>query len=99
MELKRGNTDLDFEAALQMEEQVEPFHPVHSYRHRGEYDRIVENALRTFDADQLLFLKTEELLHHPEQVLPRVQRFTGIEEIALEHKESFRGSYNSKMAP
>ena len=99
MELKRGNTDLDFEAALQMEEQVGPFHPVHSYRHRGEYDRIAENALRTFEAEQLLFLKTEELLHHPERVLPRVQRFAGIEEIALEHKESFRGSYDSKMAP
>lgn len=99
MVLKRGNTNLDFEAALQMEEQVGPSHPVHSYRHRGEYDRIAENALLTFDAEQLLFLKTEELLHHPERVLPRVQQFAGIEEIALENKESFRGSYDSKMAP
>lgn len=99
MEQKRGNTDLDFEAAIAHERQIAPFHRVHSYVSRGEYDRIAANALRTFGPEQVLFLKTEELLHHPDQVLPRVQRFAGIKEITIEHKTSFRGSYDSTMAP
>ena len=99
MEHKRGNTDLDFEAAIAHERLAGPFHRVHSYVSRGEYDRIAENALQTFGQENVLFLKTEELLNHPAEVLSRVQRFAGIEDIQLEHKESFRGSYDAKMDP
>ena len=81
------------------ERHIGPFHRVHSYVGRGEYDRIAENALHTFGPEQLLFLKTEELLNRPADVLSRVQQFAGIEEIVLEHKESFKGSYDAKMNP
>ena len=99
MERRRGNTDLDFEAAIAHERQIAPFHRVHSYVSRGEYDRIADNALRTFGPAQVLFLKTEELLNRPADVLSRVQQFAGIEEVALEHKESFKGRYDAKMTP
>jgi len=99
MEHKRGNTDLDFEGAIKHEKAVGPFHPVHSYIHRGEYGRIAENAMRVLGSEQVLFIKTETLLHHPERVLSEVQRFAGIEEIELEHKRSFEGKYTSTMSP
>lgn len=99
MQHKRGNTDLDFEAAIAHERQIERFHRVHSYASRCEYDRIAEKTLQTFGAEQVLFLKTEELLNHPADVLSRVQQFAGIEDTQLEHKESFKGSYDAKMAP
>jgi len=99
MERRRGNTNLDFEAAIAHERQIAPFHRVHSYVSRGEYDRIADNALRTFGPAQVLFLKTEELLNRPADVLSRVQQFAGIEEVALEHKESFKGRYDAKMTP
>ncbi len=55
----------------------------HSYLDRGFYSRQIANLLEHFPREQLLVLRTEELLAHHAETLRRVYTFLGAEEPAV----------------
>ena len=53
---------------------------------------------RFFRRENVLYIKTEQLLRQPDQLLRDIQDFMGVNRVDIEHKESFRGNYDSDMA-
>ena len=52
----------------------------HSYRRRGLYSLQLRNLHRFFDRDQVLIVRSEDLLHRHDAVLRRVFAFLGVAE-------------------
>jgi len=51
---------------------------VHSYRSRGLYSHQLKNIYRHFSQDQVLVIKTEDLMNRHEKTLERVFEFLGV---------------------
>lgn len=54
-----------------------------SYMARGDYARQVERWLAHFPAEQMLFLRSEDLFEHPESSLADITSFLGITEAKM----------------
>ena len=92
MERKRGNTNIDFKAAIAHKRRIGHFDHLHGHISPGEYRRSAKNAMLPFSPEQVLLLNTEEFLNQPANVLSQMHQFAEIEGINLEHKKTFQGS-------
>ena len=94
MSYRRGLDQLSFGEAIAAEPErirsgyYERLH--YSYLDRGYYYRQVLRFLQCIDRKQMLFILTEELSNHPEQVMSEVFRFLEIKDIesSVFHKKS-----------
>ncbi|MFN8073962.1 MAG: sulfotransferase domain-containing protein [Kineosporiaceae bacterium] len=93
-EVRAGREPLPFEAALDAEEQrlagtesllvhggpaaVSDEHRYHSYVARGRYAAQLTRWFDAFGREQVLVLRTEDLLHNPDAVWQQVQDFLGL---------------------
>lgn len=108
MERASGVETLGFGEALRVEDarlhaaggDLRPGSPfwVHSYRRRGYYMRQIENLLRYFPREQMLFLRSESLLARHDDTLSSVYRFLGV---GSEHRPAparvFAGEYRQPL--
>ncbi len=84
MERKRGFEYWPFRWAVRCERLRSLLSPptwrrLHLYTGRGFYTRQIQNLLRYFPREQMLFLKTEELREQHDATLQRVCDFLGVE--------------------
>jgi hypothetical protein len=72
---------------------------IHSYKQRGRYATQIRNLLQYFPRDQLLVLRSEDLLRRHYQVLSEVFRFLGV---GTDHRPPparvFAGEYRESMS-
>jgi len=105
----RGAEPLSFREALRAEEtrlleagaDRVPGSPywIHSYKQRGRYASQIRNLLKYFPRDQLLVLRSEDLLHQHYRVLAEVFRFL---DVGTNHRPPparvFAGEYCTPMS-
>jgi hypothetical protein len=67
----------------------------HSYRLRGDYATQLDVLYSLFPAQQVLLLRSNELLHEPAATMSRVQGFLGLPAMAAadDHARIFEGAY------
>ena len=67
----------------------------YSYTSRGFYMTQIKNMLNHFLREQMLFLRTEELLHKHQETLTRVYNFLGVDTGCIPEPEKiFAGEYD-----
>lgn len=85
-----GHEDLPFTEALDAEErrmaearqrsrfwgEIQP----HAYFHRGLYARQIKSYLSCFPREQMLIMRSDELLHDPDGALVQVYQFLGVDQ-------------------
>ncbi len=86
MEFARGDETLPFAEAIRAGRRrldglprLAPQWRVYSYVERGRYAEQVRRALRYFPPENLLFLRSEDLLSHHRATLARIASFLGID--------------------
>ncbi len=106
MEFNRGDELCDVEAAFAAEMAFHQQHPgaqhrVRSYLARGFYSTQVERYQRHFDAEQLLWLRYDDLLNDPQGTLERVHRHIGVDpgQGAVGLPTLNRGAYAAPLDP
>ncbi len=99
-ERSRGAETLPFSLAIRLERFRTrslvrgTVHRVYSYVDRGFYSQQVRRLLALFDREQMLFLRSEDLLTHHDKTLETVCKFLGIRRTPFsEHEVVFPGDY------
>ena len=112
LELSRGDETLPFEEAIAHEEErlrgevdrlladdtYESFaHQHHSYLARGRYLDQLRAWLNLFPREQLLILKSEDLYHHPTDVVRQATDFLGLPPVSLTDRRAYNEVAYLKM--
>ncbi|MGL5810629.1 MAG: sulfotransferase domain-containing protein [Nocardioides sp.] len=74
-------------------------HDWYTYRARGHYLPQIQNWLKSFDAEQLLVVRSEDLYADVQGVFDEVCRFLGVDRFALPTTKTFNASYVKSMVP
>jgi hypothetical protein len=90
MEVRRGNENLSFEAAIATEEErIQRGHKekdLYSYVHRGFYFDQIKAYMDCFQNSQFLIFLTEDLKNRRLETMARVFQFLGVDDHVLSHK-------------
>lgn len=74
-------------------------HDWYAYRARGIYLPQVRNWLRSFPAEQLLVLRSEDMYADPQDVVDQVTDFLGVDRHPLPTTQTFNASHQKSSVP
>ena len=114
MEVKNGAEHLDFEAALEQEDErladhgtetledgtTFPYNELHfAYKRRGRYAEQLARWLACFPKERILVFRSEDMYADPERVVDESFAFLGVSPCRLAAYEKFYpGQYRSRLA-
>lgn len=104
MERQRGKETLPFLSAIEKEnERLRKALPrpnlAYSYLDRGFYTEQIRRLWRFFCQEQVLFIKHDDLLNRPNEVMNTVFDFLGVERRSVAMRIVHSRSYERKMTP